>query len=171
MRMLPFQVGMALMGGVALLIWGPWSDRLPNVSELMSYVTDMTEMATEAPVVVMVMRDQASVNTVRAVIEPKRILAASEDAFATAEGRIFATSIEAASEPLNLAGWANRRIEFVDVAGKRKPTFAEIQARAQAEEAAEVASETAMDALKNKDSLTRSEALELLQEMEKNGDI
>jgi hypothetical protein len=55
------------------------------------------------------------------------------------------------------------------VAGKRRPTFAAIQA--QTEEATELASESAMDALKNKDSLTRSEALELLQEMEKNGDI
>jgi hypothetical protein len=163
-----FQLGMVLIGGLALLIWGPWSSKMPDLWSLMNKVTKVTETL-RPPVVVWLLEDEASLDTIRDSIDPERIIASSDNAFAIIEGRIFATSIEAANGPLNHAGWSDRRIEFVDQPGMRKPTFAEIEA--QIAEAAEASSEDDYDALKSKSSLSQAESLRLLKQMERHGDL
>jgi hypothetical protein len=107
-----------------------------------------------ASVLVIVVRSSADLEALRAVVPAERILARSPGAFALADGRIFATGVEAAGRPLSELGWAERRIEIVDSA----------LVRAGAAAPGDAPRDPAL-ALAQKGSLSPGEALALMNHM------
>ena len=173
MKSFYFQFGMAAIGGIALLFWGPWSQNLPalNLPTLSSLIETVAEGDPGPAVLVMVIPDVASINAIRESIIPERIIASSEQGFALIDGRVFATSIGAATDPINLAGWADRPIELVESPGGHKPTVYQQQTAEAARLLEEAPEADAYRALKGKGSLSRGESLRLLEEMERRGEI
>jgi len=154
-----------LAGGLILLLvwnaewdWRLW-EHLPSLER--PIVT-----STQEPVMVMLVGNVEGVDAVRAAVDPDRIVASTPEAFALIEGRIVATSIAAASGPLNRAGWASRNIEIVVSPQKLTPGFAK---KATASGAGRP--EDPFAALKDEDSLTSAQSLKLLKAMDQRGDF
>ena len=76
-----------------------------------------------APILVFLVGDAAAVNAVKRAVDPSRIVAETDDAFALAEGRMIAAGPEAVSEPLTAAGWIDRKVELLPLP-KRRETVA-----------------------------------------------
>ena len=159
-----FQLGMAVFGGLALLVWGPWSFELPEIElpELSSWV----ESVGEPSVTIMLMESRESLDAMRKGVDAERIVARSPEAFALIEGRIFATSIDAANGPLNAAGWAGRSLEFIDPAGLRKPRLAGI-----GDMGSDPSQGDGLADLMAQPTLSHSDSMRLLKEMERRGDL
>ena len=155
-----FQVSTLAGGLLLLMLW--LADWEAIRAEAASWLNASVELATEEPVMVMLVGDTDSVAEIRDAVDPDRIVASTPDAFALVEGRIIATSVEAASRPLNKAGWASRSIEIVEPPTRRRPGYAAAQA-------AGAPSEDPFVALKNKDVLTEGQTLKLLNEMDRRG--
>jgi hypothetical protein len=67
----------------------------------------------ESPsVLVLLVSDRAGVASVRAAVDPARILVETPDALVLREGRVVATGPEAVGGPLTEAGFADRSIEL-----------------------------------------------------------
>ncbi|MFQ5513780.1 MAG: hypothetical protein ACE5FG_05025 [Myxococcota bacterium] len=164
-----FQLGMLAIGGLALLFWGPWSPELPSL-ELPELRASFPGESRVPPVTVVLLPDRSSVRVLREAVAPERVVVSSEEAVVLAEGHVFATSIEAATEPINRAGWAERPIRFARGSGQARPSAV------RHEEATAGASQRATDAdaflsLKDERSLSHSDTLRLLEAMERRGDL
>ncbi len=68
--------------------------------------------AREPAVLVLLVRDRGGLASVRDAVAPERVLVAGPDALVLREGRVVATSAEAAGESLTAAGWVDRDIEL-----------------------------------------------------------
>lgn len=77
----------------------------------------------EEPILVFLVGDTAGVDAVKRAIDPSRIVAETDDAFALVEGRMIAAGPEAVSEPLTAAGWIDRKVELLPLP-KRRDTVA-----------------------------------------------
>jgi hypothetical protein len=67
------------------------------------------------PILVILVGGARGVERVRSVIPDERVIAESPGAFATVEERIIAANVDAASAPINQAGWIDREIELVAI--------------------------------------------------------
>jgi hypothetical protein len=101
---------------------------LPNVPTPALFATPPTE-----PVLILLVGSDESVDLVRKAVDPERIVASTPHAFAVADGHVVAADVEAASDPLNAAGWGDRPIEILGpdagarpVASETQPTIAEL---------------------------------------------
>jgi hypothetical protein len=65
------------------------------------------------PVLILLVGSDESVDRVRDAVDPERIVASTPHAFAVVDGHIVAADAEAASAPLNAAGWSDRPIEIL----------------------------------------------------------
>ncbi len=155
-----FQVSTLVAGLLLLLLWlADWEAvRL----EAASWFDAGVEPSAEEPVMVMLVGDAERVAAIRDAVDPDRIVASTPDAFALVEGRIIATSVEAASRPLNQAGWASRSIEIVVPPRKLTPGYAAVQRGGPGSEDPSVA-------LKDRDVLSQDQALKLLNAMDQRG--
>ncbi len=155
-----FQVSTLGGGLLLLMLWlADWEAiRL----EAESWFDAGVGLAVEEPVTVMLVGDPESVAEIRDAVDPDRIVASTPQAFALIEGRIIATSIEAASRPLNQAGWASRSIEIALPPKKRTPRYAAAQDEA-------TQNGDPLVALKDKDVLTQGQTMRLLNEMDQRG--
>jgi hypothetical protein len=63
-------------------------------------------------VLVLLVPDRSGVASVRAAVDPARILAETPDAIVLREGRVVATGPEAVGDPLTEAGFSDRSIEL-----------------------------------------------------------
>ncbi len=159
-----FQISLLGAGLIVLLAWGTnWQWELPAP---LRRVEAPIELSTEPPVLVMLVGDAESVATIRDAVDPDRIVAATPEAFALVEGRIIATSIDAANRPLNRAGWASREIEIVMPPAKLTPGFAQKKSASGPNPSGD-----SFVALKDKDVLTQGESLGLLKEMNQRGEF
>jgi len=118
--------------------------------------------AADPGVILVVVRFKADLDTLRAAIPPNRVLLDRRDSLALTGGRIFATSIEAASEPLSRLGWAHRGLEILDPTTPRNTHNRRPSSHA-ADPAA--ASSDPFLALSKKNTLTRQDAEALLNHM------
>ena len=155
-----FQVSTLAGGLLLLMLWlADWEAiRL----KAKSWFNAGVGLPVEEPVMVMLVGDAKSVAEIRDAVDPDRIVASTSQAFALVEGRIIATSIEAASRPLNQASWASRSIEIMLPPKKRAPGYAAAQA------------ETTQNgdpwvALKDKGILTQGQTTKLLNAMDQRG--
>ena len=71
-------------------------------------------------VLVLLVADRSGVASVRAAVDPARILAETPDAIVLREGRVVATGPEVVGDPLTEAGFSDRSIELW-VASQRGP--------------------------------------------------
>ena len=71
-------------------------------------------------VLVLLVADRSGVASVRAAVDPARILAETPDAIVLREGRVVATGPEVVGDPLMEAGFSDRSIELW-VASQRGP--------------------------------------------------
>ncbi len=69
----------------------------------------------EDPILVVLVGEARHVDLVRGAIDPGRILVDTPDAFALAEERVIAVDADAASVPIEAAGWLDREIEIVAI--------------------------------------------------------
>ncbi len=128
------------------------------------------------PVLVVLVGTRNNLKNVRAAISDERVIAETADAFALVEERIVAASAEAATAPLNLAGWVDREIELVAVPMDGGRKWASNRSRAgkggssgasgatdDPEKAARIAE------LMSKPTLTSGEAMTLLRHMDATG--
>jgi len=162
-----FQCSMLAGGLLLLLLWGSTGDwEIPQLSPTTDSAGKDVSEGTGPAVTILLIPDAEGVRAIRHAIDPDRIVASSPDAFALAEGRIVATSVENASGPLNQAGWSKRPIEIVTPPSRATPRFE--SARSSSREAAPA---DAVSALKDKRVLTRNESIRLLNEMSQRGDF
>ena len=162
-----FQCSMLAGGMLLLLLWGSTGDwEIPQLSPTTDSAGKDISEGTGPAVTILLIPDAEGVRAIRHAIDPDRIVASSPDAFALAEGRIVATSVESASGPLNQAGWSKRPIEIVTPPSRATPRFE--SARSSSREAAPA---DAVSALKDKRVLTRNESIRLLNEMSQRGDF
>jgi hypothetical protein len=87
---------------------GPGSLAVPGI------LTSLGATLEEPGVLVLVVQGPNQLEQIRRSIAGERVIAASRDAFALAEGRIVTTRIEAAGPVISEAGWVHRELEFVD---------------------------------------------------------
>ena len=155
-----FQVSTLVGGLLLLLLWlADWDTiRL----QAASWFDAPVELNADEPITVMLVGDAERVAAIRDAVDPDRIVASTPDAFALVEGRIIATSVEAASWPLNQAGWASRSVEIVVPPRKLTPGYAATQNRGPG-------SEDPSGALKDKDFLSQGQTLNLLNKMDQRG--
>ena len=155
-----FQVSTLAGGLLLLMLWlADWEAiRL----EAEGWFDPGVGLAVEEPVTVMLVGDAESVAEIRDAVDPDRIVASTPQAFALIEGRIIASSIEAASQSLNRAGWASRSIEIVPPPKKRAPGYAAAQDEATQNGDPSVA-------LEDKDVLTQGQAMRLMNETDQRG--
>ncbi len=155
-----FQVSTLVGGLLLLLLWlADWDTiRL----QAASWFDAGVELNADEPITVMLVGDAERVAAIRDAVDPDRIVASTPDAFALVEGRIIATSVEAASRPLNQAGWASRSVEIVVPPRKLTPGYAATQNRGPG-------SEDPSGALKDKDFLSQGQTLNLLNNMDQRG--
>lgn len=73
----------------------------------------------EEPILVFLVGDRDAVSAVKRAIDPSRIVAETDEAFALVEGRMIAAGPEAVSEPLTAAGWIDRRVELFPLPRRR----------------------------------------------------
>jgi hypothetical protein len=164
--------------GAILLFGSAWVlDRavlpaLPDLPELgqPAFLTDLVDLDDE-PVLILVVGSTNAVAVVRRRVEDTRVLSENRGAFALKEGRIVAARTQDAGPLLEPLGWSNRPLEILSkVASAHRPG---------GKSAGEADDETpgtgkhgslAMD-LVDQPSLSASEAMKVLQEMERNGDI
>ncbi|MCH6563893.1 MAG: hypothetical protein O7B23_05800 [Deltaproteobacteria bacterium] len=92
-----------LAGGLRLLMLG-LADWEAIRLKAESWFDAGVGLAVEEPVRGLLVGDPRSVAKIRDAVDPDHIVASTPQAFALVEGRISATSIEAASRPLNRAG-------------------------------------------------------------------
>jgi hypothetical protein len=164
-----FQASMLGAGLIVLLLWGAnWEWRPLELMPWLSRAFEKEPLQdhTNSPVTVMLVGDQESVAAIREAVHPDRIVASTPDGFALVEGRIIATSIEAASRPLNKAGWADRQIEIVLPPAPLKPDFPTMQRAS-----AGTGSSDTVSALKDKQVLTPAETRKILETMDQSGDL
>jgi len=105
------------------------------------------------PVLILLLGSTESVEHLRAVVAPERVIADGRSAFALAGGRIVAADVESASDPLNAAGWTERPVQILTAARLA-------QGQAQAEPG------NALAELARKPTLTPGEALRLLRQLD-----
>ncbi len=155
-----FQVSTLVGGLLLLLLWLADWDAIRL--EAASWFDAGVELNAEEPVMVMLVGDPERVAAIRDAVDPDRIVASTPDAFALVEGRIIATSVEAASRPLNQAGWASRSIEIVVPPRKLTPGYAAVQDGGPGSGDPSVA-------FKDKDVLSQDQSLKLLNAMDQRG--
>ncbi len=166
-KALAFSLGLLLAAAVfALLLDAKIRERLPGP---LSAWTPEVSRASESlpPILVIVVGSERGVEHIRSAIAEERIVASSEGAFATIEGRIVAASPDAASAPLNEMNWVEREIEIVRVPTRSRPG----QTASGAGETAGGADPARIAELMQKDTLTSAEAHTLLLHMEARGDF
>jgi len=135
-------------------------DALASLPELESLVS----FHQPEPVLILLVGSQDSVERVRSAIAPERIVASSPDAFAIDVGCIVTVDVEAASDPLNAAGWADRPLEILTPDRLAQATPA---SDAGADPDAEAAPELPpLSELAKKPTLTLGEAMRLLEHIQ-----
>jgi hypothetical protein len=72
-------------------------------------------------VLVFIVGTPEGVDRVRKAVAPERVVAATSDAFALAEGRIVAANVEAVAGPYTEAGWTDRELEFFVIEKNDRP--------------------------------------------------
>ncbi len=145
----------SFMVGAAAL-FGLWAADQPDwAQDALAWIEPSPE-----PVLVLLVKRRDHVAAVRASVDPERVVAATDDAFALREGRVIATSPEAASEPVNLAGWVDRPIELWTARSARslRPVRDE-------EGRGEEGGEPDIAALAAKETLTPTEAMALIEHL------
>ncbi|MEE8582155.1 MAG: hypothetical protein V3T33_11265 [Myxococcota bacterium] len=103
---------MFLMGMSAFIVA---ATGLYFVLEPPEWPTEMSLIAPKPPppvVTVFLVGDRRAVSMMRSALDPARIVAETPDAIALIEGRVIAANVEAVSDPVNQAGWAERKIEL-----------------------------------------------------------
>ena len=164
-----FQASLLGAGLIVLLLWGAnWEWRPVELMPWLSraFAKEPLQEHTDLPVTVMLVGNRESVAAIREAVHPDRIVASTPDGFALIEGRIIATSVEAASRPLNKAGWADRQIEIVLPPAPLMPDFPATQ-----RSSAGTGSTDPVSALKDKKVLTPAETRKLLGAMDQRGDL
>jgi len=116
-------------------------------------------VASEPPVLVVVLGSRDAVDDVRRALRPEHIVADSGGAVAVAGGRILAADLAAASEPLNRAGWADRPVEILRV----RPRDPRPGSAVGSETAPAPGSAEHLAALVQKPTLSRGEQLAVLR--------
>ncbi|MGH0035147.1 MAG: hypothetical protein ACQGVK_08955 [Myxococcota bacterium] len=118
--------------------------------------------AGEEPVLIFLVGSRGGVESVKQAVDPARIVAESPDAIALAEGRMVATTADAASAPLMAAGWGDREIELFVVA---KNDGLDRKARSGKGGGSDDPRFGRLMELMNKPTLSRGEALFVMQAM------
>ena len=90
---------------VAALVWYAASERGGATSPLSGGESES--------VMVVIVRDEATLDAVRAVVSRDRIVAEEPSGFALREGRIVASSHDAVGGLITRAGWTQGRLEIV----------------------------------------------------------
>ncbi len=130
-------------------------------SEAKEWIGELDPTRERQPAVIVVLtRSQNQLHQLRRKLGRAHIAANYERAFALRGGSVIASNLEAASKPINAMGWSNRRLEIVsqelpipkETAASALPNPAETQA--------------VIQSLAKKDTLTRSEAMLLLDHLE-----
>ena len=117
----------------------------------------------EEPVLLLLVDGRAGVALVRGAVDPARVLVSTPDALVLAEGRVVATSPEAAGGPLTRAGWAERGIEIWRAAPAHRAGPPPGRARAGSEAGERTGPSLAE--LRHKPTLTTAEAMAALRLM------
>ncbi len=116
-------------------------------------------------VLVFLVGSRWGVETVKKSVDPARIVAETPDAIALVEGRMVAVDAAAVSEPLMLAGWADRQLELLQV--PRDDGLRRSGKKGTGEQSEEDAARMdRITELMNKPSLTQGEALFVLNAMD-----
>ena len=126
------------------------------------------------PILVVLVGGAGGVERVRSVIPDERVIAESPGAFALVEERIIAANAEAASGPINQAGWIDREIELVAIpmgADRRweQSRSARRRGQAQGQSPEDEAKAAKIAELLQKPTLNAVEAMVLLQHMDQTG--
>ena len=116
--------------------------------------------ASDAPVIVLLVETRASLVQLRQKLRGQAVLAESKRAFAL-EGLVVASSLEAASDPLNQLGWASRPLEIVSRAQGQRA------ARDRPGPGSPEGAGPSLAALAQKDRLTRADAERLLDHLDR----
>ncbi len=101
-----FSAMLAVSGGLMMHSASSESEWVPDLSSWMK---------TDEPVLVVLVGSDEGVRAVRAAVSSDRVVAETETAFAMIEGRVIASNAEAASQPINQAGWVDREIQMLAI--------------------------------------------------------
>jgi hypothetical protein len=126
------------------------------------------------PILVILVGGTRGVERVRSVISDERVIAESPGAFAIVEERIIAADADAASGPINQAGWVDREIELVAIRmdGDRQweqNRNAHRRGPGQAQSPEDEMKAAKIAELVQKPTLNAAEAMVLLQHMDQSG--